>query len=582
MDVPLPVWRRYLPGLDTLLHYDRAWLRGDVLAGVTVCAYLIPQVMAYAQIAGLPPVVGLWGMIAPLLLYALLGSSRQLSVGPESTTSLMTAAGVGALVGVAGSQRWAEVASMLAIAVGVLCLVGWVARLGFLARLLSKPLLIGYLVGVAVLMIASQLGKVTGVAVQGTTPVEQLTSLAEQIGTVHVPTLLVATGTLVLLFALHAWFPAWPGPLIGMVAASIAVALLGGGDVGFHLVGAVPAGLPTPWVPVVPGVDLWAMLPIAAGIAIVAYSDNVLVARAFAAKRQERIDAGHELMALGVVNIATGFLHGFPSSSSGSRTVLGDAMGSRTQLHSLVALAGVIGVLAVAGPLLAAFPMAALGAVIIYAAVRLVDLAEIRRIARFRASELLLVAVTAVAVVGFGVLAGMALAVGLSILNLVRRIARPHDGVLGYVPGLPGMHDVDDYPDATQVPGLVVYRYDAPLVFANSQDFFTRALEAVESSGSRVDWFVLNAEANVEVDLTAVDTLAEFRSVLQERGIQFALARVKQELRADLDAAGLLDLVPADRVFPTLPAAVAAYADWYAARHGSRPPGLPEGFPRVV
>lgn len=575
-------WRRYLPGLDTLLHYDRSWLRGDVLAGLTVCAYLIPQVMAYAEIAGLPAVVGLWGMVAPLLVYAVVGQSRQLSVGPESTTALMTAAGVGVLVSKVGPERYGEVASALAIMVGVVCLVGWVARVGFLANLLSKPVLVGYLVGIAVLMIVSQLGKVTRLKVTGDNPLEEVQSLVAQLGGVHLPTLALATGTLVALYLLRWLAPRWPGPLLAMLAAAAVAIVMGGEHAGLRVVGAIPPGLPTPWLPVLPGLDLLAMVPIAAGIAIVGYSDNVLVSRAFAAKHGQRADAGQELLALGVVNVATAFLHGFPSSCSGSRTVLGDAMGSKTQLHSLVALAGVVGVLLFAGPVLASFPLAALGAVIIYAATRLIEIGEIRRLAHFRRSEVVLAAATAIAVVWLGVLAGIGLAVALSILNLVRRIAKPHDGILGYVPGLAGMHDVDDYPTATQVPGLVVYRYDAPLVFANSADFLTRATAAVDDAPGPVDWFVLNAEANTEVDLTAVDTLREFRDLLQARGVTFTLARVKQELREDLDAAGLLDTVPADLIFPTLPAAVTAYAAWYEGRLGRRPEGLPEGFPRVL
>jgi len=575
-------WRRFLPGLDVLLRYDRSWLRGDVLAGLTVCAYLIPQVMAYAQIAGLPAVAGLWGVCAPLLVYAFVGRSRQLSVGPESTTALMTAAGVGALVATVGADRYGEVASVLAIVVGVICLVGWVARLGFLAQLLSKPVLVGYLTGIALLMIGSQLGTVTRLPVEGANPVEEVASLLAQAGGLHGPTLALASATFAALVALHWRRPRWPGPLLVMLGAALAARALGGERAGLAVVGAVPAGLPAPWLPAVPGLDVWAMVPIAAGIAIVGYSDNVLTARAFAARRREPTDPDQELLALGLINVATAFLHGFPSSSSSSRTVLGDAMGARTQLHSLVALAGVVAVLLVAGPVLASFPLAALGGVIVYAATRLIDVAEIRRIARFRRSELVLTAATVVAVVWFGVLAGIGLAVGLSILNLVRRIARPHDGVLGYVPGLPGMHDVDDYPTATQVPGLVVYRYDAPLVFANAQNFLTRALRAVEAAPTPVEWFVLNVEANVEVDLTSVDTLAELRDVLRGHGVEFALARVKQDLKVDLAAAGLLDAVPEDRLFATLPAAVSAYAAWYVARHGRRPGGLPEGFPQVL
>lgn len=567
----MPRWGRIAPGAYTLAHYERGWLRGDVLAGVTVCAYLIPQVMAYAEIAGLPAVTGLWAMCAPLAVYAVVGPSRQLSVGPESTTALMTAAGLAALLGASGHDRWAAMASLLAVAVGVVCLLGWLGRLGFLANLLSRPVLVGYLTGIAVLMICSQLGKVTRLRIAGENPVEQALSLAEQAAGIHVPTLALAAAVFVLLVAVRAWRPHWPGPLLVMLLAAGVVALVGPDRWGLRVVGEVPAGLPAPAVPDASGISLLALAPYALGIAMVGYTDNVLTSRAFSAKRREPTDAGQELFALGLVNVATGFLHGFPCSSSGSRTVLGDAAGSRTQAHSLVALAGVIAVLMVAGPVLGSFPTAALGAVIVYAATRLVDVGELRRIARFRKSELVLTLVTAVAVVWFGVLTGIGLAIVLSLLDLIRRIAHPHDGVLGYVPGLAGMHDVADYANARQVPGLLVYRYDSPLFFANSADFMTRALRAVDVASTPVEWFCLNAEANVEVDLTAVDTLVELRARLEARGITFVMARVKQDLRDDLARAGFLAVVGEDRVFATLPTAVAAFESAYAERHG-RPP----------
>ncbi len=567
----MPRWGRIAPGAYTLAHYERGWLRGDVLAGVTVCAYLIPQVMAYAEIAGLPAVTGLWAMCAPLAVYAVVGPSRQLSVGPESTTALMTAAGLAALLGASEHDRWAATASLLAVAVGVVCLLGWLGRLGFLANLLSRPVLVGYLTGIAVLMICSQLGKVTRLRIAGENPVEQALSLAEQAAGIHVPTLALAAAVFVLLVAVRAWRPHWPGPLLVMLLAAGVVALVGPDRWGLRVVGEVPAGLPAPAVPDASGISLLALAPYALGIAMVGYTDNVLTSRAFSAKRREPTDAGQELFALGLVNVATGFLHGFPCSSSGSRTVLGDAAGSRTQAHSLVALAGVIAVLMMAGPVLGSFPTAALGAVIVYAATRLVDVGELRRIARFRKSELVLTLVTAVAVVWFGVLTGIGLAIVLSLLDLIRRIAHPHDGVLGYVPGLAGMHDVADYANARQVPGLLVYRYDSPLFFANSADFMTRALRAVDVASTPVEWFCLNAEANVEVDLTAVDTLVELRARLEARGITFVMARVKQDLRDDLVRAGFLAVVGEDRVFATLPTAVAAFESAYAERHG-RPP----------
>jgi SulP family sulfate permease len=257
--------------------------------------------------------------------------------------------------------------------------------------------------------------------------------------------------------------------------------------------------------------------------------------------------------------------------------VIGDAMGSRSQLYSLVALATVLVTVFFLRPMLATFPTAALGAVVVYAALRLIDVAELRRIARFRRSELVLALTTVVGVLIFGVLYGIGVAIAVSIVDLLRRIAKPHDGVLGYVPGVAGMHDVDDYPTGRQVPGLVVYRYDSPLFFANAEDFRTRALAAIDDAEDQVEWFLLNAEANIEVDLTAVDALDDLRQTLAARDIVFAMARVKHELRATLRTAGFLAKVGEDRVFMTLPTAVEAYVAWHVERHGTPPPGLAGG-----
>ncbi len=575
-------WRRWAPGLAALTGYDRKWLRGDLVAGVTVTAYLVPQVMAYAEIAGLPAVTGLWAILAPLLVYAVLGGSRQLSIGPESTTALMTAAGVGALVATAGAERYAEVAALLAIAVGLVCLAAWLARLGFLANLFSHPVLIGYMAGIAVLMIVSQLGKLTGLRISGDTLWDEVASLAGQVSAIHVPTLVLATICVAAMFAFRRLRPTWPGPLIVIVLAALAVWLGFPGSERVGTVGAIPTGLPGFAVPQLGDLSVLALLPAAVGIAVVGYTDNVLTGRAFALKRGERIGPTQELLALGVANVATGLFHGFPVSSSGSRTAVADSVGGRTQLHSLVSMALVVATLFLLGPLLEAFPTPALGAVIVYAAVRLVDLAELRRIARFRTSELVLALVTTAAVLATGVLAGIGIAIGLSLLDLIRRISRPHDGVLGYVPGLAGMHDVDDHAGAQLLQGLVVYRYDSPLFFANAENFRSRALAAVAEVPQPVHWFVLNAEANIEVDLTAVDALDELREALAERGITLVLARVKHEIRQQLADAGFIARVGEDLVFPTLPTAVAGYVEWYRASHGTEPPVLPQADPGMV
>jgi sulfate permease, SulP family len=548
-------------------HYQRAWLRGDVLAGVSVTAYLIPQVMAYAEVAGLPPVVGLWAISAALVVYAVLGSSRQLSVGPESTTALMTAVIVAPLAA-GDAARYAALAAALALVVGGLCVLARLARLGFLADLLSKPVLVGYLAGIAVLMIVSQLEKVTGVPVTGEGVVPQVRSFVGDLGAVHVPTALLAGGVLVLLLAVQRRFPRAPTPLIGILVASGAVAAFSLGDEGVLLVGEIPGTLPSLGLPDVGLSDVAGLLGAALGLMLVGYVDNVLTARAFATRNGYRIDANQELLALGASNAAAGLTQGFPVSSSGSRTVIGDALGSRSQLHSLVALASVVLALLALRPVLAAFPTAALGAIVIYAALRLIDLAEFRRIASFRRSELLLALATTASVLLLGVLAGVLVAVGLSIADLLRRVARPHDGILGFVPGVAGMHDIDDYHGARLMPGLVVYRYDSPLFFANAEDFRTRALAAVDAATGPVEWFVLNAESNVEVDLTALDAVEELRAELDRRGIVFAMARVKQDLLVALRAAGLADRVGAERIFPTLPTAVQAFEAWSADRHG--------------
>jgi MFS superfamily sulfate permease-like transporter len=313
------------------------------------------------------------------------------------------------------------------------------------------------------------------------------------------------------------------------------------------------------------------MLVPALGVAIVAYSDNVLTARAFASRNGYSVDSNQELLALGAANIAAGTMQGFPVSSSGSRTVIGDALGSKSQLYSLVALTAVVLTVVFLRPMLAAFPMAALGAIVVYAAIRLIEGREFLRIAAFRKSELFLAVATTASVLVFGVLYGIGVAVALSILDLLRRVARPHDGILGYVPGVAGMHDVDDYPDAQMVAGLVVYRYDSPLFFANVEDFKRRALESLESAPTPPEWFLLNAEANVQVDITAIDALDELLLELRRRGVVLAMARVKQDLREDLAAAGFVERLGEDRIFMTLPTAVEAYQQWYIQRHATLP-----------
>ncbi|OJZ66197.1 sulfate permease [Mycolicibacterium diernhoferi] len=548
-----------MPGLANFQGYRRDVLRGDVLGGLTVSAYLVPQALAYATLAGLPPAAGLWAALPPLVIYAILGSSRQLSIGPESTTALMTAAVLGSTIAGGDPARYAAYAATLAVLVGAICLVAGLLRLGFLANLLSRPVLVGYLAGIAAMMVASQLGRLAGVSVSGQSVDAQLRSFATELPHWHWPTVLLSAAIMALIFALDRWAPRVPGPLIGVLAASALMALFAHSWQDIAVVGAVPSGLPLPGWPIVSGEEVRALIVPAMGIAVVAFSDNVLTARAFASRTGADVDPQAELRALGACNLVVGVFRGFPISSSGSRTALADAAGARTQVYSLVVFAVVAAALLFGGGIMAGIPSAALGALVVFAATKLVDVGEFRRLARFRRSELYLALATTAAVLLFGVLYGVLVAVALSVADLLHRLAHAHDSVQGIVPGLAGMHDVDDYPAAKVIPGLVVYRYDAPLFFANAADFHRRALAALDQAPAPVHWFVLNAESNVEIDVTALDALEQLRRDCERRGVVFVMARVKQDLRDALAAGGLLDKIGAERIYLTLPTAVAAY-----------------------
>jgi SulP family sulfate permease len=567
-----------LPGLRTLRGYERGWLRGDVLAGITVAAYLVPQVMAYAQVAGLPPAYGLFGVIGPAVAYFLLGTSQRLSVGPESTTALMTASAI-ATLGASGSADVTALAAALAVVVGILCVVGWFGGLGFVADLLSKPVLVGYMAGVAGLMILSQVSKVTGIPASGESLQAMVTSTARHLGEVHAPTLWLSLALLAYLFAAGRLMRTAPNALIAVLLGSVAVAVLGLEDRGVQVIGPIPSGLPVPDLPGLTWDSVGAMLLPAVAIAIVGYSDNILSARAFARPGDAPLDANQELLALGAANVSAGVMGGFAVSSSASRTAIGMAVGARSQAYMLVCATSVVAVVLFLRGILEHFPRAALGALVVYAATRLIEWPEIRRVARFRRSELVLMVATTVGVLTIGVLGGILLAVGLSLGDLLRRVARPHDGILGYVPGLGGMHDIDDYPTARQVPGLVVYRYDSPMFFANADDFRERALAAVAEAVQPVHWLLVNAEANAEVDLTSTDAIEQLRETLARSDVALALARVKHELHVELERAGLTQAIGEDRIFETLPQAVAAYVEWHRETFGTLPPGV-ESAPR--
>ncbi|GAA1990641.1 SulP family inorganic anion transporter [Catenulispora subtropica] len=573
-----PWWRRTLPTFPRpalVTGYRRgelrSGLRGDLVAGLTVTALIVPQVMALATVAGLPPVAGLWAVLPAIVAYALLGSSRLLEMGPESATALMAATVIAPLAG-GDAGRYAVLAAALAFVAGLMCLVGWLVRIGFVADLLSRPVLLGFLAGVAFTMMVDQLPVLTGVPAGHGSFFDQLSSFARNLDKVNPATVAVAATTLVFLFLVEHFVPRVPGPLLAIVLATAAVPVLGLKAHGVSVIGEIPAGLPAPAMPDL-GEFSQLILP-AAGILIMGYTDVILTARAFEEPQDAgRLDGNQELLALGAANLGAGLFHGFPVGSSASRTTLAAQAGARSQIHALTAGVAVLSVLLFLHSLLADTPSALLGALVVFAAAHLVDLRGFRRLAGFRQRELLLALACLAGVLALNVLYGVLIAVGLSVAELLTRVARPHDAVLGIVPDLAGMHDVEDYPQADTIAGLVVYRYDSPLFFANAQDFKRRALAAASRADGPLRWFLLNAEANVEVDITALDALEELRKELVRRGAVFALARVKQELRGELDAYGLTASIGEDLIFPTLPTAVDAYRAWrreHGDEHGAK------------
>ncbi|MGV1005080.1 MAG: SulP family inorganic anion transporter [Candidatus Nanopelagicales bacterium] len=560
-----PLWPRPQPNWARLRRYPGGALRPDLFSGLSVAAYLIPQVMAYATLAGVSPVAGLWGCLLPMTIYAFAGTSRLLSMGPESTTAIMTAASLASLAG-GDPVRYAALTSLAAVLVGVICLAAGLFRVGFIAEWLSRPVLIGYLAGVAVIMIAGQLGKLLGVPVAAERPLAQVIEAAGKVGTAN-PTTLALSSAVLLLLMLGAWrAPGLPWPLLAVLAATAATAGLHLTLHGVAVVGPVPGGLPSLRLP--QGLqEAPALLPALAGIAVVAFTDTMLTARAFAG-RDEQIDADAELRALGLGNLAAGLTGAFPISSSSSRTAIASLGRARTPAYGLVTVASVAMVLLLGGQVLADFPIAALGALVVYAAFRIVEWSQFRWLWHFRRSEFWLGIAACLAVLLLDILSGIAVAVALSGVAMLARVARPHAASLGLVPGLAGMHDLSDYETGREIPGLVVFRYDSPLFFANAEDFRTRVLSAVATHlDGRVPVRVvlLNCESITDIDSTAVTALTAVLGELRERDVELHLARVHFETAELLDRAGLLDQIGAAQVFPTLPTAVAAFRERFAA-----------------
>lgn len=544
------------PGAPLLGGYERRWLRTDLIAGLTVGAMLVPQSMAYAELAGLPPQHGFYAVIGALVVYALVGTSRHLGVGPEPGTAILAATGVGVLAD-GDPARAIQLMAALALVVGAICVLGAVARLGFVASLLSKPVLVGYLTGVGLTLLSSQLAAFTGVAIDGDRFFPRTAELVTELGDVHGPTVGLGLGTLAVIVALRRWAPSAPGVLIAIVGSTVAVAVL---DLDVALVGAIPSGIPSPAVPDVSLQDLGRLLPVAAGIALVGFTDNLLTARSVAGRHGYRVDANRELLALGLTNLTAGASQGFPVSSSASRTAVPSALGSHTQLVSIIASAFVVATLLVLGSVLEEVPRAALAAVIVGAAVAIIDVDGYRSLWRMSREEAVLAVVAALGVVVFDVLVGVVVAVVTSGLVALYRVARPHDAILGDYPGHDGWVDADAYPGAVTDPGLLVYRFDAPLFFVNAEHFCDRVEHVLAANPGPEEWLVLDFEGIGSLDATAVDAIADLVARLADRRLGVvAVARANDRVLERFEAAGLLAPTGPLRPYPTINGAVRAY-----------------------
>jgi len=546
-----------LPGVRVIRSYRRAWLRDDLAAGIVLTALLVPQGMAYAELAGLPPIVGLYATMVPLLVYAFFGPSRILVVGPDSGIVPVIAATVIPLAAADPAAR-APIAAGLAVLVGLICLVAGLARFGFLADLLSMPVRAGYLAGIAVVITVSQLPALLGIEVESDRPLTGLRDLALSIGDTNPTAAVIGVGSLILILVIRRLAPRVPASLVAVVGAIIAVVVLGLEDQ-VATVGPLPSGLPTPTVPSL-GPDVLATLGTSAvAIAVIAFAETGALSRSFAGRLGDRVDANQELAALGAVNVVTGFLQGFPVAASASRTAAAEAVGARTQLTGVVAAICLGAILVFATGLFTDLPLATLAAVVIAAVLGLVDLRVLSRLWRVNPVDFALAVSAFTGVVVVGVIEGIGVAIGLSVLVLLWRAWHPYDAVLGRITGRKGYHDTSRHPDARQVPGLLIYRFDAPLFFANADVFRTRLMDAVRAAPPPVRRIVVAAEPMTDVDSTGADLLAELLDQLDAMGIQFGFAELKGPTKDDLIRYGLYERIGAARFYSTVGQAVAAH-----------------------
>ena len=553
--------RRYVPGLTLITSYQRGWLPRDLVAGLVLSALLVPQGMAYAELAGLPAVTGLYTSILCLLGYAVFGPSRVLVLGPDSSLGPMIAATIAPLLLAGGDPaRAVALASVLAVLVGIIMTVAGLARFGFVADLLSRPTQIGYMNGLALTIVVGQLPKLLGFSVDADGLVDETRAFVSGLanGEVNATAAVLGIGCLALIFLMKRFLPTVPAVLVAVVLAAAAVNVFDLTAHGVATVGVLPQGFPPLTIPTVAWSDVAPLLVGAMAIAVVALADTMSTASSFAARRGEQVRGNQEMVGIGAANIAAGLFQGFPVSTSGSRTAVSEQAGSRSQLTGVVGAIVITFVLMFATSLMKNVPQPALGAVVIAAAVSLADIPATRRLWQQRRMEFALSTIAFLGVALLGVLPGILLAIALSILTVFRRTWWPHQAELGRVEGLAGLHDTASYPDAELLPGLVVYRFDAPLIFANAR-MFGETIRAMAKDRPGLRWVVIAAEPVTDVDTTASDMLQELDTWLNERGVSLVFAEMKDPVREKIERYELTRTIDPAHFFPTLDDAVSAY-----------------------
>ena len=553
-------WKRWIPGLQILTNYQSAWLVKDVMAGLMLTAMLVPVGIAYALASGVPGIYGLYATIVPLLAYALFGPSRILVLGPDSSLAPVILAVVFPLSG-GDPTRAVPLAGMMAIVSGLVCILIGAFRLGFVTELLSKPIRYGYMNGIALTVLINQTPKLFGFSISGAGPLRDIIRISQGIigGEANWTAFAVGASTLVAIFLLKP-FKRIPGLLFAVVAAMIAVDVLNlSATAGVKVLGPLPQGLPSFALPIINYADLKEVIIGGCAVAMVAFADTSVLSRTFAAKTRTVVDPNQEMIGLGAANLGAGLFQGFTISASSSRTPVVEAAGAKTQLTGVVGAIGVALLLLFAPNLLKDLPSSALAAVVIAAAIGLFEFADLRRIFRIQRWEFWLSVVCFVGVAVFGVIPGIGIAILIAVTEFLWDGWRPHYAVLGRVAGIRGYHDIKRYPDARRVPGLVLFRWDAPLFFANAELFHQRVREAIAQSPAPVRRIIVTAEPVTSIDVTSADMLAELAHELTESGVELRFAEMKDPVKDKLRRFELFERFGATNFYPTIGAAVDAY-----------------------